>query len=89
MAIPDSPTNRLRALHERLIDEPLPEDWRERHAVHTSKHLAHLAMHAAEAGATVDQWRAWAASTPVSPRQRCWPEAEKCMHSAGLWPWHD
>ena len=82
----DSPTNRLQALHERLIDEPLPEDLERAACGPHVKHLAHLAMHAAEAGATVEQWRAWVRVHASEASPTLLAEAEECMHSAGLWP---
>ena len=69
-------------------DEPLPEDLERASCGPLVKHLAHLAMHAAQAGATVEQWRAWVRTHASEASPTLLAEAEECMHSAGLWPWH-
>lgn len=79
---------RLDALHRGLVAEPLPERIDAASCGPAVKHLAHLAMRAAQADGTPDQWRAWvAAHVPeVSPIMLA--EAEECMREGGLWPWN-
>lgn len=78
---------RLQAVHNGVIDEPLPE-WLEGAACGPAvKHLAHLAMHTANAGGTVAEWRAWVHANIPEASEKLIAEAEQCMHSAGLWPW--
>ena len=84
----DSLTGRLQAVHDQVIDEPLPEWLEEASCGPHVKHLAHLAMHAANAGATVEQWRAWVRVHVGAASPKLLAEAEECMRGAGLWPWH-
>lgn len=78
----DPPGARLLAVHEKVLDEPLPE-WLEEAPCGPGKHLAHLALRASEAGQTAEQWRVW------GQHSRARGVAEQCMHAAGLWPWRD
>jgi hypothetical protein len=85
----DTLAGRLQAVHDRLADEPLPERLAEASCGPNVKHLAHLALHAATAGATPEQWRAWARAHVPEASTKLLVEAEECMRSGGLWPWHD
>lgn len=79
---------RLQDLHARVIDEPLPE-WLEGAACGPAvKHLAHLAMHTADAHGTEAAWRQWVHANAPEVSNKLIDEAEECMRGAGLWPWH-
>jgi hypothetical protein len=76
-------------MHAEVVDEPLPE-WLEDAACGPAvKHLAHLAMHTADAHGDEAAWREW-----IDPhaRARGVRQAHRRgggMHArhAGLWPW--
>jgi hypothetical protein len=78
---------RLQAIHDGTITTPLPE-WLEGAACGpAAKHLAHLALHTAEAGGTEDDWRAWVHKHVPEVSEPLLDEAADCMRTAGLWPW--
>lgn len=83
----DSLADQLRNAHDRVADEPLPEGLNGASCGPKVKHLAHLAMRAAEAGATVEQWRAWVRAHVSEASPKMLAEAEECMHNSGVWPW--
>lgn len=89
MTDPTSLSDRLQAAHDRVIDEPLPEWLEEASCGPHVKHLAHLAMNAAETGATSEQWEAWIRAHVAEASPRLLAEAEECMRTAGLWPWQN
>ncbi len=78
----------LEAIHNGLIEEPLPERLDEASCGPAVKHMAHLAMHTADAGGTADEWRAWVFAHVPEASAKLLAEAEECMHNAGLWPWN-
>lgn len=79
---------RLQALHSGTVDEPLPE-WLEGASCGPEvKHLAHLAMHTADAGGSEGDWRSWVHEHVPEASDTLLAEAADCMRSAGLWPWH-
>lgn len=83
----DSVGVQLQAIHEQTIDEPLPE-WLDGAACGPAvKHLAHIAMHTAEAHGSEAQWRQWIHTRVPAVSDTLIDEAEECMRSAGLWPW--
>jgi hypothetical protein len=84
---PASLSDRLQAAHDRVIDEPLPEWLEEASCGPHVKHLAHLAMHAAETGATIEEWEEWIRVRVAEASPKLLAEAEECMRAAGLWPW--
>jgi hypothetical protein len=79
---------RLAAVHRGGVAETLPERIEAASCGPAVKHLAHLAMRAAEAGGTPDQWRAWVAAHVPEVSPTLLVEAEDCMHDVGLWPWN-
>lgn len=85
----EGPGTRLEAVHQQVVDEPLPEWLKESSCDPSAKHLAHLALHASEAGQTAEQWRAWIRTSVPNLPPGLFTEAEKCMREAGLWPWRD
>lgn len=80
--------SRLEAVHNAVIDEPLPERLEEASCGPAVKHIAHLALHTADAGGTPDEWRAWVSIHVPEVSAKLLAETEECMHDAGLWPWN-
>lgn len=85
----DGPGLRLQAVHLEIVGEPVPEWLEEASCGPAAKHLAHLAMHAAETGQTAAQWRVWIHTHAPDVSPELFAEAEECMRHAGLWPWRD
>lgn len=77
---------RLQEIHGR-VDGPLPEWLEEASCGPAVKHLAHLAMHTADAGGSAADWRAWVHDHVPEASDKLVAEAAECMHGAGLWPW--
>jgi hypothetical protein len=84
----DSAGKRLYAIHQSLDDEPLPERMEEASCGPAAKHLAHLALRAAEAGGTPEDWRGWITEQVPEVSPTLLAEAEECMRDSGLWPWN-
>ncbi len=83
----DHAGGRLQQVHAEVVDEPLPE-WLEAAACGPAvKHLAHLAMHTAEAHGSEAEWRQWVRMRAPEVTDKLVDEAEDCMRGAGLWPW--
>lgn len=79
---------RLQAVHSGMAAEPLPEWLEEASCGPAVKHLAHLAMHTADAGGSEADWRSWVYEHVPDASDLLLAEAAECMHGAGLWPWH-
>lgn len=79
---------RLHELHDRLSVEPLPEALEGASCGPAAKHLAHLAMRAAQAGGSEQDWRGWVHAHVPEASDKQLAEAVECMQSSGLWPWH-
>lgn len=88
-AVSDSLGGRLQAVHDQVMDEPLPEGLERASCGPIAKHLAHLALHAARTDHSPDQWRTWVCEHVEGVTPTVMGDAEACMHSAGLWPWPD
>lgn len=84
----ESVGSRLEAIHNAVADEPLPEGLDEASCGPAVKHLAHLALHTANAGGTPEEWRAWISEHVPEASAKLLAETEECMHDAGLWPWN-
>lgn len=82
-------SDRLRRIHDRFGDDPLPERFEEASCGPHAKHLAHLAMHAADAGGTRDEWLSWVRRHVPEASPTLIVEAEECMRSSGTWPWNN
>jgi hypothetical protein len=79
--------DRLLAVHSGFIDGPLPERFEEASCGPHAKHLAYLAIQAAEVGGTPDQWRSWVGEHVPEASSELLVEAEECMRGSGVWPW--
>ncbi len=53
------------------------------------KQLAQLASAAASEGLSASDWRAWIVDGVGPHAAPLLENAETCMRSTGLWPWHD
>jgi hypothetical protein len=80
--------DRLQAVHTGMANTPLPEELEGASCGPAVKHLAHLAIHTAEAGGSEADWKSWVREHVPEVSDKLFAEAEECMHNAGLWPWH-
>lgn len=78
---------RLQSVHEGLVDVALPEWLEGASCGPAAKHLAHLAIHAADGGGSRADWQSWVHEHVPEVSDATLDEAEECMRHAGLWPW--